>query len=216
MKLATVALVIIIIAGCNQSSSYKIAPWQAGQWVEYIVSPRSEATSPEGAAHIRYSIVGDHTADGVKYFWFETYGKMDTSNFIFKLMVPERFAGQARRVIIKIGTAPATEMPAELSDAPDEYQPPLYNETEILKKKVKTEKVKTPAGVFRCIHSRMGDADVWLSSQIPIIGIVKYTSPNQEMTLTGFGPSGAQTRITELPQRLDLNKIFPKQDSSGK
>lgn len=206
----------VLVTGCSQSSSYKLSPWKVGQWVEYRVTPPGEA-APQGAGstRIRYSLVGDYQAEGIKYFWFETYGTVDTSNFIFKMMVPERFTGQARRVIIKLGNEPAYEMPNELLESPTEYQPKLYSETEILAKKISNEKVTVPAGDFRCIHSKIGDAEVWVSSQIPVLGIVKYETATEKMELSAWGGSGAQTRITELPERLDLNKIFPQGKNPG-
>jgi len=212
--IVSIAIALVSSARCTQSGSYKPAAWQSGQWVEYTVSARGHAAG-KGSVRLRYSITGEGTEDAVRYFWFETSGTLDTSTFVFKVMVPERQLNQARRVIIKIGAETAKEMPPELSEAPVEYQPPFFDPLEIARAKPRGVQLKTPAGVFRCLHARIGEGEVWLSSEVPVTGIVRYRSADQDYELTALGRTGAATGITELPERIDLDKIFPA-DSAGK
>lgn len=215
VSIALVSIALVSSVRCTQPPPYQPVAWQTGQWVEYTVS----TGNPALAAHtvrLRYSLTGDHTEDAIRYFWFETSGALDTTRFIFRVLAPDRQLNQTRRVIIKIGGETAQEMPRELAEAPVEYQLPFFDPALVARAKPKSERLKTAAGAFRCIHARIGGADVWLSSEVPVTGIVRYRSSDQYYELTGSGRSGAVSGITELPELIDLDKIFPPSDSAKK
>lgn len=72
------------------------------------------------------------------------------------------------------------------------------------------EKVTTPAGTFSCDHYRMIEGgettDLWVAPTVSPYGLVKMTSADMTMTLQKL-ITGAKTRITEKPQKLEIPQI---------
>ncbi len=80
--------------------------------------------------------------------------------------------------------------------------------------RVGSESITTLAGTFPCEHLQMkdGSGDVWISDKVAPWGLVKTVGKESNMTLTRL-ITGAKTRITGTPQKLDLMEMMRK---SGK
>lgn len=198
MKRWPILLLMVLLPLC--AIKYKPTPWKVGQWVKYKIK-MNKAESFE----VRYAIVGEEGKD----FWFEIDGESSSAKFIFKVLVNERSLSHTKEEIIKIGDQPAYIMPKEVgTELPKEYEPPIFEEEEISKHKVGIERIKTQKGLLRCVHSKLRkkgiEYEVWVSSEVPILGIVKLTSLFTEMELIDYGYEGAVSEIKESPQEVDL------------
>lgn len=63
------------------------------------------------------------------------------------------------------------------------------------------EVVTTPAGTFNTQHFRIDDTDVWVTADIPPLGVVKSTKGDLEITLVRVYEN-ATSRITKEPRKL--------------
>jgi len=54
------------------------------------------------------------------------------------------------------------------------------------------EEVTVPAGRFSAVHGAAQGAEVWVSDQVPVLGLVKGVWREGTMELVASAPSGAQ------------------------
>ena len=211
-----------LLAGCEKAR-YEDPVWNVGDWAEYEVA----GGSPESYT-LRYAITGVDTVKGEPYYWFEMIGSRGENQFIYKMLVPYGYRGVAERMIIKVADQ-LIEMPQSEGLAeypPGENRPYLYLADEINAGKIGEEKITVPAGKFPTIHARVKDIrystigsligdtiveklvsdtteiEVWVSDDIPVLGIVALKSPREEMRLVSNGHD-ATTAITDEPQKID-------------
>lgn len=220
MKISRLLLLLLVLAalfvGCKKAR-YQEPVWNVGDWAEYEV----KGGSP-GSYTLRYAITGVDTVKGEPYYWFEMTGSSGESQFVYKMLVPYGYRGTAERMIIKVA-GQLIEMPKRegLADyPPGENRPYLYLADEINAGKIEEEKITVPAGNFKTVHARVKDIrystigllvddtmvekvvsdtteiEVWVSDDIPVLGIVALKSPREEMRLVSNGHD-ATTAITE-------------------
>jgi hypothetical protein len=202
--LLIIAAVTILFANCDKAS-YADPEWKVGDWVSYQVSGGSL-----DAYTLRYAITGIDTLGGEAYYWLEMIGSSGESQFIYKMLVPYGYRGVAERMIIKVGSQPALAMPdfeGLNEEPPGENRPYLYLAAEIDSAKIGVEKLSVPAGDFKAIHAKIKspkgrENEIWVSSEVPIFGIVALNTTTEEMKLVDKG-TGATTAITEEPQKID-------------
>jgi hypothetical protein len=112
--------------------------------------------------------------------------------------VPDSAGGAAPRVIMQMAGGPAMEMPTQSGRMGSQASPKtdIRGESEDLGK----ESVTTPAGTFSCEHYRAkdGSSDTWVSSQVPVFGMVKTQSKSSSMVLIKV-TSGAHDKIVGTP-----------------
>jgi len=209
-------LVACVFVACEKAK-YTEPVWKVGDWASY------EATGGSLVSYtLRYAITGVDTVKGEPYYWFEMIGSRGKSKFIYKMLVPYGYRGVAERMIIKVADQ-LIEMPQSeglAEEPPGENRPYLYLVDEINAGKIGEEKITVPAGKFSTIHSRVNDIrystvgslvgdtiveklvsdtteiEVWVSDNIPVLGIVALKSPREEMRLVSTGHD-ATTAITE-------------------
>ncbi len=209
-------LVACVFVACEKAK-YTEPVWKVGDWAEY------EATGGSLVSYtLRYAITGVDTVKGEPYYWFEMIGSRGESKFIYKMLVPYGYRGIAERMITKVADQ-LIEMPQSEGLAeypPGENRPYLYLAGEVNAGKIGEEKITVPAGKFSTIHSRVNDIrystvgslvgdtiveklvsdtteiEVWVSDNIPVLGIVALKSPREEMRLVSTGHD-ATTAITE-------------------
>ncbi|TKJ38999.1 hypothetical protein CEE36_10500 [candidate division TA06 bacterium B3_TA06] len=213
--LATVAVAFVFVA-CRKVE-YTEPSWKVGDWASYEVTGGTLVSYT-----LRYAITGVDTVKGEPYYWLEMIGSRGESKFIYKMLVPYGYRGVAERMIIKVADQ-LIEMPQSEGLAeypPGENRPYLYLADEINAGKIGEEKIAVPAGKFLTIHaevkdirhSRIGlligdtiieklvsdttEVEVWVSDNIPVLGIVALKSPREEMKLVSTGHD-ATTAITE-------------------
>lgn len=160
-----------------------------------------ESTGADGAkTTIEFAVVGKETVDGKDGYWMEwttTTGRM--GEMVMKtLIVPDSAGGAAPRVIMQMAGGPPMEMPTQSGRMGSQASPKtdIRGESEDLGK----ESVTTPAGTFSCEHYRAkdGSSDTWVSSQVPVFGMVKTQSKSSSMVLIKV-TSGAHDKIVGTP-----------------
>lgn len=131
-------------------------------------------------------------------YWVETRMTAPEEVITKALIVP----GAIQRMIVKAGGQPAMELPA-MTAGQGIPQTDLKETARLIGK----ESVSTPAGTFSCDHyqlrERGGTTDVWVTSQISPYGLVKVSGPETRMVLSRL-ITGAWTRITETPQKIEM------------
>jgi hypothetical protein len=209
-------LVAFVFVACRKAK-FTEPLWEVGDWASYEVTGGTLVSYT-----LRYAITGVDTIKGEPYYWFEMIGSRDERKFIYKMLVPYGYRGVAERMIIKVADQ-LIEMPQSGGLAeypPGENRPYLYLADEINAGKIGEEKITVPAGKFSTIHARVKDIryntvgqligdtmveklvsdtteiEVWVSDDIPVLGIIALKSPREEMRLVSTGHD-ATTAITE-------------------
>lgn len=210
--------VVVLAQSSFSASPYKGMTWAVGQWAQY------EMKSDKQDMKVKYSITGKETEDGKTYYWFEQTMDMPQGNMIMKMLIAPGDS-EPKQVIQKMGDRPAMDM-TSMMQAGRGYQrkPPIHSDSDINKGIVGVESVTVPAGTFMATHAKViskegGEtSDVWVSSQVPIMGAVKSVGSGAHsftMTLIKYGTSGATTGITETPKKFDMNQMMRRGNNSG-
>ncbi len=131
-------------------------------------------------------------------YWVETRMTAPEEVVTKALILP----GAIQRTIVKASGQPAMELPA-MTAGQGIPETDLKDATELVGK----ESVSTPAGTFSCDHYQVreagGTTDVWVAPQVSPYGLVKVSGPGTQMILSRL-ITGARTRITETPQKLEM------------
>jgi hypothetical protein len=148
---------------------------------------------------MRVAVVGK---EGEAY-WYESVIEGGKEGRIITKMLVSGDPGDAnnvKRVIVKVGSEPAMEMPAQMMG-----QQGGQGKEKITEKG--TETVKVPAGTFTARHMQHQEGtllvDTWIHKDIPPYGMVKSQTKDGEMVLLGYG-TGATSLITETPQKFEM------------
>ena len=175
-----------------------------GAWSEFRV-----VGGPNDGATERLAVVGTETRADTSYQWIEfsahgyrMSGSGDTTSVVMKGLARGGWAGMAqpRELIMKIGTAPAMEMPVGGPDSGSGSLDDCANS-----KVVGWESVTVPAGTFRALHIQddSGGGDAWVVPDLPF-GMIKggmggTPGDSGQMVLVAHG-MGAKSAITETPR----------------
>ncbi len=213
-----VGLLTCAVLGCKKKPLvYELPVWNAGDWVEY------EITEPGAKSYtVRYAVTGTEVIHSETYYWLEMVDREQGGDIIYKMLVPYGFRGPAERMIMKVGTEQAIELPDGLNEDPDvSYRPYLFLQDEVKKGTVGEEKIQVPAGTFNSIHAKLADPgldktvriEAWVQSKIPLLGMVKLEKKVydfekkdyvtvQEFKLKASGKD-AVTAIIEEPKKIE-------------
>ncbi len=185
-----------------------------GQWAEYLMTSKDEEP-----VTIRVSIVGEED----DAYWYEMQMTGDEDAFTTKMLVsgdPEE-QDNLKRLIIKGGDEPAMEMPVGGSGAMGGMMDGMMGGDGMMgdaeEEELETDDVKpidlgmetivVPAGTFKAHHWRVEDEDVrfdmWQAENVGPYGMVKSSSEDFEMVLTGHGDD-AKSVITEEPEKFEI------------
>jgi len=176
-----------------------------GTWVQYaITSAQGSGTRP---ALIRIAIVGREPAsDGLPpATWLElTTATAALGQQIVKDLVTTSDAGApttVRRLLVQLGQAAPLEMPVNRPSSTPATPPCARHRHK--PKSLGVESVTTPAGTFQARHARHRFADgsvldLWGSTRVPLLGIVKLDGPTGRWTLQGKG-TDAVSALTGEP-----------------
>lgn len=202
--LLPIPLALLAFLACKKAE-YQAPAWNVGDWAEYEISGSSL-----GAYTLRYAITGQEDVMGENYYWLEMVGKSGDNRFVYKMLVPYGYRGVAERMIIKVGDQPALEMPkieGLNEEPPGENRPYVFLPDEVGAGATGDETIEVPAGEFFCVHAKVKDlrdreVEVWVTKDVPVLGIVQLVSTAENMKLAATG-TGAGTAITEEPQQID-------------
>ena len=171
---------------------------------------------------LRMSVVGSERRSGTEYFWLEFVmrgffrergeGAAGPERMISKMLVPGLGPGMGRpmQTVVKVGDAPAMEMPAGRPSPAGQGPTPLKDCRDA--KVIGWESVTVPAGTFRALHVQgaSGHGDTWVDPDLPF-AMVKEAANDQgersETVLTGHG-MGARSQITERPRPWDARAFM--------
>ncbi|HUV86665.1 MAG TPA: hypothetical protein VMX79_06085 [bacterium] len=203
-----------------------VSQWEVGRWCEYRLTSGSGKES-----EVLVALTGKEGRGGRDYFWLEVVVEREGRKAVSKALVPQLesisflksgkdLAEESERLIVKVGDAPAVELPLKelqlLQKAMETVgQGPDLNEVfgggagvdaeeagaapyeTLAGKKLSCEKlVLTKAG--------REAGYVYVAEEIPIFGIAFSEHEKGTLALVDFGDSGATTAITEEPRKLDL------------
>ncbi|HMD40052.1 MAG TPA: hypothetical protein VKH15_12270 [Candidatus Acidoferrum sp.] len=150
---------------------------------------------------LEMSVVGQESVEGKDGFWLE-FGHSDprTGGMMYGKMLVTKDDFQFHRMIFQQPGQPPMEMPmnptaqqrSRMSDEMDKWH------------KVGTESITVPAGTFACEHWAKDDGkgDVWASSQVTPISLVKEVTPTNTMVLVKV-ITDAKDHITGAPTKFD-------------
>ncbi len=180
-----------------------------GHWAEYLMTSKDEEP-----VTIRISIVGEED----DAYWYEMQMTDEKEEaFVTKMLVsgdPED-DDNLKRLIIKGGDEPAMEMPVGgegmfggmMGMGGHEMEEEEEDLDGVMPTDLGMETVTVPAGTFKAHHWRVEDEeyqfDMWQAENVGPYGIIKSTSDDFEMVLTGHG-DGAKSAITEEPEKFEM------------
>jgi len=162
-----------------------------------------QQTDNEGKkSKMEMTIVGSESVGTEKGYWMEVgHGAVDSGEpgYVKVLVTPEDFAFH-KIVMILPGSSQPMEMDMTMA------KPHKTEMDKNLEKwhSVGTETITVPAGTFSCEHwtKDEGKGDVWVSSKVSPMGIVKSVDNNESMLLTKV-ITDAKSRITGTPVKFD-------------
>ncbi|MDI6841035.1 MAG: hypothetical protein QMD71_09360 [bacterium] len=176
-----VLIILFIFTGCAQLHKYKPIPWAVGQWVSYEVNGEP----------LKVSIVGKDLAG----FWLETV----EPEVVVKFLVEEG------------GTQPNKLIVKTVGDSPIEFPVDKFNVKSILlsakideSANLRNEILTLTCGKLRVFHTTYEGSDIWLSSKVPIFGIVKYMGKDKLIVLRDYGIKGAESEIKEQAESANF------------
>ncbi len=150
---------------------------------------------------IEMTVVGQEAVDGKDGYWLE-FGTIDPKSGVMSYgkMLVTRDDFQFHRMIFQRPGQPPMEMPLN----PSAQQRAHMNDEMEKWHKVGTESITVPAGTFLCDHWAKDDGkgDVWASSKVTPMSLVKEVTPTNSMTLMK-SISDAKDHITGTPMKFD-------------
>lgn len=229
---AVLALVVVVPSvACAQDMAAlcrRVRHPPVGAWSEFkFVGGRNDA------ATIRMSIVGTENREGAGYLWLEMAmrgfamgsggegGARESRPMITRMLVTDYGPGMraARATIMKIGGAPAMEMPGGRSRGPGAAGAPTLENCRNAKV-IGWESVTVPAGTFRALHvvNASGRGDSWIDPELPFALVKEATGGEEEqrhqLVLIAHG-MGARSQITERPRPFDP-RLFMQMMTGGR
>ena len=149
---------------------------------------------------LEMTVVGQEPFGGKDAYWLE-FGHGDQGGTMsYGKMLVTRDDFQFHRMIFQRHNQPPMELPMDLNP-----QEKSHTKDELEKwHKVGTETITVPAGTFLCDHWAKDDGkgDVWASSKITPLSLVKEVTPTNSMVLVKL-ITGAQDHITGTPTKFD-------------
>src|SRR5271170_719373 len=150
---------------------------------------------------IEMTVVGQESVDGKEGFCLE-FGHSDqrTGTMVYAKMLVTKDDFQFHRMIFQQPGQPPMEMPMNPS-----AQQRSHMSDEMEKwHKVGTESITVPAGTFDCEHWAKDDGkgDVWASSKVTPMSLVKEVTPTNTMVLVKV-ITDAKDHITGTPMKFD-------------
>jgi hypothetical protein len=150
---------------------------------------------------IEMTVVGQESVDGKEGFWLE-FGHSDqrSGTMVYAKMLVTKDDFQFHRMIFQQPGQPAMEMPMN----PTAQQRSRMSDEMEKWHKVGTETITVPAGTFDCEHWAKDDGkgDVWASSKVSPMSLVKEVTPTNSMILVK-SISDAKDHITGTPMKFD-------------
>ena len=162
-----------------------------------------EQTDKDGKkSKMELSIVGSEMVDMQKGYWMEVgHGAVDSGEpgYAKILVTPDDFAFHKMVMVM-----PGSNQPMEMDMHTGKSHKSEMNENLEKWHSVGMETITVPAGTFSCEHWTKDDGkgDVWASSKVSPMGMVKLVDNNETMVLIKV-ITDAKSHITGTPVKFD-------------
>jgi hypothetical protein len=195
-----------------------------GAWASYIQKTGAEQAS------INFAVVGEEQVGGKRCLWYEFTRERNSNLSVVKILLPadEGSKGEIKRMIVKDGDDPAVEVPLDLfpsSGTLDNagefaFDPNNLDQArdEVAGKggrleKLGEETITVHGKPLKCEHlkasdSEGGQAELWFCDEVPFFSLIRMRGSSFTLDLDDWGDTGAKTRITETPRKLDLKGML--------
>ncbi len=162
-----------------------------------------ERTDKDGVkTTLEMTIVGRDTFEGKDAYWFEVghNDKRSAELSYAKMLITKDDFQFHKMIFVMPGSTQPMEMPFNPGDKTKEK---IKDDLEKWHK-VGAEPITVPAGTFLCDHWQKDDGkqDVWVSSKVTPMGMVKEVSEGSTMVLAKV-ITGVSDHITGTPQKFD-------------
>jgi hypothetical protein len=178
---------VVFCFGCGRDS-VKAPAWRVGHWARYDVTLNGRKWQLE------YAIVGEERKGKSHLYWLEARRFDQNDSLFVKWLVPGWLDGPPEKVLVGKGSHASIVMdgsclPEELGNGKvcKGLKPPV------------SERLETPAGPFVSKKFSRPSSSVWLSSKVPIFGVVRSKNGDGELVLVAYGLKGATSGLTEAP-----------------
>ena len=170
-----------------------------GQWATYSLDDKATGND----YMLRLSIVGSERIGSMTAWWVETDtwpAKGRGRRSIKKLLVVDDSSNVAniKKMVFKIGYAPAYEAPVEPMQAAASTDPTVRTVKTLGEEEItaagtqfKTEKVALIIDEQR--------SELWISPKLHLTGVVKAACPSGTFTLVQYASEGARSAIRQMP-----------------
>jgi hypothetical protein len=175
-------------------------------------------------------VAGEETVEGKKHLWYEWTSVARGDSTTVKLLLPSDslFNPDVKRMIVKLSGQEAMEVPfgnmvlESLLGGQSSLGIDLGSMAGVAENAMKTghsienlgkAAVKIGGRTLETEHLRLAEkngqfVEIWLSSKVPFFSLVKLVGDGLEVSLAGWGDSGAVDRIGENYRALNLKSLM--------
>lgn len=168
-----------------------------GMGAEYQSTDKDDKT-PKA---IELTIVGKEMVDGKEGYWMEFSHAEHNGQTMYGKVLVTKDDFQMHKMIVMTPDAP---QPIEMPFSADNHAKQNMDEEMQKWHSVGSETITVPAGTFLCEHwtKDSGKGDVWISSKVSPMRLVKSVDENQTMVLSKI-ITDAKDHITGTPMKFD-------------
>lgn len=170
-----------------------------GTWVEYATLVGGHPVAP----FLRVLVVGDEVVDGEAGTWIEIWmsQRPGSATQAFRLLLstnPES-ARAIRKARVRLLGGKVQDVPTDAWSRADPAKRGVAGGPGAPQLQSETTSLLTPAGSFPCRLAKAGDAKLWLSTRVPVFGLVRMEIPGRaglELHAMGSGGRGVVEAAT--------------------
>jgi hypothetical protein len=147
------------------------------------------------------TIVGKEMVDGKEGYWMEFSHAEHNGQTMYGKVLVTKDDFQMHKMIVMM---PGSPQPIEMPFSADNHAKQNMDEEMQKWHSVGSETITVPAGTFLCDHwtKDSGKGDVWISSKVSPMRLVKSVDNNQTMVLSKI-ITDAKDHITGTPMKFD-------------
>jgi hypothetical protein len=195
MPLATLLVALALVAGAATPTGPAVGAWAAYRWTSSLSHEVPIVVRQEGpGGQVTWSVSRESTAPPPLFVAYGIVGG-DAKTYTLQIVTSraldgpplsvtqirvDRASGKALRSVIRT--------PKGVASTPDDPLRP-FRQADL---KGTPESVSVPAGQLMAVRAPYRDGTVWVSDQVPAMGLVKATFPSGTLELVRSGAAGAK------------------------